>query len=212
MVKNIKNLVLFKLGWIGCATFAANGYPGLAILTVAAVAALHLATLPVKRKEALVLLAAALFGMSWESALVGLGIVSYPGYDGSAVLAPLWIVAMWVLFATTINHGLAWIKRNWVIASTAGLIGGPLAFFGGAGLGAVAFSDTLLAMGVIGIGWAILLPLLALTADTIIDSAWLEPSDVMTGSRNVDPAGPAARMADVVLPPNATSTVRLAMD
>jgi hypothetical protein len=200
MIKNIKNLVLFKLGWVGCVTFAATGYPGLAILTVVAVSALHLATVPVKSKEAVFLFAAAMIGMAWESALVGLGIVSYPGHAENAVFAPFWIVAMWVLFATTINHGLAWIKRNWIIASAAGLLGGPMAFFGGAGLGAVAFSDTLLAMGVIGIGWAILLPLLALTADTIIDSAWLEPSDNAPVSPDVKPAGPAARIADVVLP------------
>jgi hypothetical protein len=138
---------------------------------------MHLATVPVAIKEFILLAAAGLIGMAWESLLLYAGVVSYPGHATGAALAPHWIVAMWVLFATTLNHGFSWAKRSWVIASIAGLAGGPLAFFGGANLGAVEFSNTLLAMVVIGIGWAILLPMLMLLADTIIDSVWLEPRD-----------------------------------
>jgi hypothetical protein len=50
-----------------------------------------------------------------------------------------------------------------------------MAFFGGAGMGAVEFGDTTVALVTIGAGWAVLLPALALAADTIIDSTWLEP-------------------------------------
>jgi hypothetical protein len=177
LAKNIKNLVLFKLGWFACVVFAAAGEPLLATFAVAVVVAMHLATVPVAIKEFILLAAAGLIGMAWESLLLYAGVVSYPGYATGAALAPHWIVAMWVLFATTLNHGFSWAKRSWVIASIAGLAGGPLAFFGGANLGAVEFSNTLLAMVVIGIGWAILLPMLMLLADTIIDSVWLEPRD-----------------------------------
>lgn len=177
MALYIKNLVLFKLGWVACVMLAAAGQPVMATLVVAAVVVAHLATVPVKSKESMLLVSAAVIGMTWESLLVRFGIVSYPGYTVAAALAPYWIVAMWVLFATTINHGLRWIKRSWIVASAAGLIGGPLAFFSGAQLGAVEFSNTLLALVSIGVGWAVLLPTLALVADTIIDSAWLEPRD-----------------------------------
>jgi hypothetical protein len=91
------------------------------------------------------------------------------------IFAPYWIVAMWVLFATTINHGLRWAKRSAWVAALAGLFGGPAAFYGGMKLNAVAFSDPVIALGVIGIGWALLLPALVVIADTIIDSPWLEP-------------------------------------
>jgi Na+/H+ antiporter NhaC len=84
---------------------------------------------------------------------------------------------MWVLFATTINHGLRWTKSNLWVASLAGLLGGPMAFFGGMNLGAVEFSHTAAALVVIGLGWALLLPVLTLVADTIIDSTVLEPVD-----------------------------------
>jgi hypothetical protein len=103
------------------------------------------------------------------------GLIEYPGTSTGSLLAPYWIVAMWVLFATTINYGFKWIKRHWALASIFGLLGGPMAFYAGTAAGAASFSNTAVALAVIGAGWAVLLPLLAVLADTIIDSAWLEP-------------------------------------
>lgn len=177
MARTVTNLVLFKLGWLACVMFAAAGKPLLATAAVALVAALHLVSVPVAVKEAMLLAAAALIGLAWESFLVFTGLLQYPGHAGPGALAPHWIVAMWVLFATTINHGLRWTKKSWGVAFVAGLLGGPMAFYGGANLGAVEFSHTLTALVVIAAGWAILLPLLTWIADTIIDSSWLEPQD-----------------------------------
>lgn len=170
----IKNLAFFKIGWVACVMFAAAGEPLLATLSVAAVAVVHLVSVKVPVKEALLLLVAAVIGLGWESFMVWTGLVQFPGYE-SSLLAPYWIVAMWVLFATTINHGLSWAKRNLWVAALAGLLGGPMAFFGGMNLGAVEFSHTAAALVVIGLGWALLLPVLTLVADTIIDSSLLEP-------------------------------------
>jgi hypothetical protein len=189
MAKSIKNLLLFKIGWLACVALAAAGDFVLATLSVITVVAVHLFMVPAVRKETALLIAAALIGLVWESLLVYAGLVSYPGSSGTGHFAPLWIVAMWVLFATTLNYGLSWIKRSWMIASVAGLVGGPLAFFSGASVGAVEFHETLTALAVIGAGWALLLPLLALVADTIIDSAWLEPRDCSLSTREAQRYG-----------------------
>lgn len=172
----IQNLVSFKIGWVACVMFAAAGMPLLSIASVAAVIVLHLMTVAAPAKESLLLLGAIAIGLLWESGLVAMGLVGYTGHSSSWA-APLWIVAMWALFATTINHGLAWVKKFWVYAVLAGGIGGPMAFYGGAKLGAVTFEQTGLALLVIGAGWALLLPLLALLAETIIDSEILEPRE-----------------------------------
>jgi hypothetical protein len=210
MAKNIRNLVLFKLGWIACVFFAAAGEPLMATLAVGAVVAAHLYLAPVVVKEAMLLAAAAVIGMAWESLLVFAGIVSYPGYAASMPLAPYWIVAMWVLFATTINFGMRWAKRDWRIAAVAGLVGGPLAFLGGAGMGAVEFGNTTLALAVIGAGWAILLPTLALVADTITDSAWLEAREdaPVAQRRGVSGYVPAARPVPVPVYEKESNRVR----
>jgi hypothetical protein len=52
-----------------------------------------------------------------------------------------------------------------------------MAFFGGMNLGAVEFSHSAAALTLIGLGWALMLPILTLVADTIIDSTLLEPAD-----------------------------------
>lgn len=177
MKSQLKNLVMFKIGWVACVSLAAAGQPLWATVAVAAVVILHLLSVPVMVKEALLLAAAAVIGLAWESMLVWFGLLSYPASGELAPFAPYWIVAMWVLFATTINHGLSWAKRSWHISALAGAIGGPLAFYGGAAMGAVEFSHTVTALAVVGTGWAVLMPLLVLVSDTIIDNPWLEPGE-----------------------------------
>jgi hypothetical protein len=176
-MKSLQNLVLFKLGWVACILFAAAGQPLLSILSVALVAGIHLARVAVPAKEAMFLLIAGLLGLVWESIVVNTGLLQYIGTDGADWVAPAWIVAMWVLFGTTINHGLSWLKRHWALSVSFGLFGGPMAFYAGSKMGAVQFTDTILALGVLGAGWALLLPLACLISDTITDSEWFEPKE-----------------------------------
>lgn len=175
MLKSIQNLAFFKVGWVACIMFAAAGKPVLSLLSVAIVAAIHLVRVAVPAKEAFFLLCAGLIGFAWESIVVNTGLLQYSGAAESARLAPAWIVAMWILFGTVINHGMSWLKRNWMIAALSGLIGGPLAFYSGSAMNAVQFSDTAAALALLGLGWAVLLPTLCLVSDTLTDSDLLEP-------------------------------------
>lgn len=181
MMKSLQNLGLFKLGWVACVYFAAVGQTTLSLLAVAVVVALHLARTSVPAKEALFLACAGLVGLVWESVVVSTGLLQYTGQANGSWLAPTWIVAMWVLFATTINHGFSWIKRHWAIGAVFGLVGGPMAFYGGSMMNAVAFTQTLPALLLLGAGWAVLLPLLCLISDTLTDSELLEPQAEKTG-------------------------------
>lgn len=175
MGASAKNFILYNVGWFACVYFAANGRAWVGIVAVALVAAAHLLSVPAWRKETLTLLLAAAIGFCWESVLVSTGVLVYPTAADTAPFAPAWIVALWINFATTINVSLAWVKKRWWIASIFGAIGGPLAFAAGAGMGAVEFGDPLITPLVIGAGWAVLLPLVALLAESIIDSTFLEP-------------------------------------
>ena len=175
MKTTIINLVLFKLGWVACILFAAMGKPVFATLAVAVTVAVHLYRVPVPAKEALWLACAGLTGLLWESLVVWTGLIEYPVGAQAGLLAPYWIVSMWVLFATTINFGFKWIKRHWMLAAVFGLVGGPLAFLAGTAAGAAQFSNTTQALLLLATGWAVLLPLLSILSDTIIDSSLLEP-------------------------------------
>jgi hypothetical protein len=63
---------------------------------------------------------------------------------------------------------MRWLRRSTAIAAVAGAIGGPLAFFAGSSIGAVELVSPAIALIAIGIGWAVMLPLLVKLA------VWLE--------------------------------------
>jgi hypothetical protein len=52
-------------------------------------------------------------------------------------LAPFWMLSLWAVFATTLNHSLRWLMTRPVAAALAGAVGGPLAYLAGAKLGAL---------------------------------------------------------------------------
>ena len=153
-------LVSFKIGWVASVVSAAAGVPAVGMAVVAGVVLIHLRRSHDAPGETRLLLVAAAIGFVWESLLVSGGLVDYGAASGLAGLAPYWIVGMWVLFATTLNVGMRWLRTSTVLASIAGAVGGPLSFVAGERLGAVAFPDPLLALTVIGAGWAVLLPLI----------------------------------------------------
>lgn len=168
----IKNFLLFKLGWIGIVAGAATGYviPG-TLIAVLAIAE-HLRTASRRSAEIRLLALALIAGITWETALVSTGVLQYPGPGGlNDAMPPAWIVVLWALFATTLNNSLAWLKQHWSLAAIGGALGGPMAFWAGAQMGAVSFPVPVLALTVLAIGWALLLPLLVQYAQ------WLDSVD-----------------------------------
>ena len=160
MKRVVVNLVVFKAAWTAVVLSAAAGIPLLGAIAVAVAIGIHLWSSENAEAEARLLLVAAFIGLAWESWLVQAGLLQYTSGNLVPGLAPYWIVAMWVLFATLLNTGMRWLRRSKVVAAIAGGIGGPMAFVAGASVGAVEFVSPVLALIAIGVGWAALLPLL----------------------------------------------------
>ncbi|MDJ0758935.1 MAG: DUF2878 domain-containing protein [Woeseiaceae bacterium] len=156
------NLSLFKFGWLAVVFSAAAGLAEVGAATVALIALVHLVRAHRISNELALLLVAGLIGLAWETLLVQAGFLSYPTSAADAAVAPYWIVAMWVLFATTLNVGMKWLRKNLAITALAGAICGPLSFVAGQKAGAVDLADN--SILVIGLGWAILLPAVTLIA------------------------------------------------
>lgn len=157
----VANLVFFKIGWLAVVFGAANGFAVHGTVVVVAVALFHLIAAYDAKLELRVLAIAAIVGFVWETLMMGLQIVDY---GQSSTLAPYWIVAMWVLFATTLNVGMRWLQKNPWRPVIFGALGGPLSFMAGERIGAVTFPNAFLSLLVIGIGWAVLLPLMVRVA------------------------------------------------
>jgi hypothetical protein len=164
------NLVVFKAAWTAVVISAAAGAPVIGLIAVAIAVGIHLWSQENPDTEIRLLLAAASVGFAWESVLVVAGLLEYSSGNWIPGLAPYWIVAMWILFATTLNVGMRWLRRSTAIAAVAGAAGGPLAFFAGASVGAVELVSPALALISIGIGWAVMLPLLVKLAVRLDDS------------------------------------------
>jgi hypothetical protein len=155
------NLSLFKIAWLAVVFAAAASLAEVGTAVVALAVIVHLTRAARPTRELALLAVAAVVGGLWETFLLQENILQYPGF-GSAAFAPYWIVAMWILFATTLNLGMRWLRKNYIFASLFGAIGGPLSFTAGEKAGAVAIADG--GLIVIGIGWAILLPLMCFVA------------------------------------------------
>ena len=154
------NIVGFQFGWFAAVLGGAHDYAWAGTIAALIIVAVHLLRVTKPYKEALLIAIAALIGFTWESMLVSLGVTTYPSGTLLAGTAPHWIVAMWMLFATTLNISLRWLRNRIWLAVLTGAISGPMAFYAGHGLGGVEFSHPVPAMVVLAAGWAIFVPLL----------------------------------------------------
>jgi hypothetical protein len=160
----IANFVAFQLGWLACVMGAAHGIAWAGTSLALAIVAWHLTRASRPFAEFSLILIAAGIGALWDSGLTALGWIYYPTGTLIHGAAPHWIVALWMLFATTLNVSLGWLQRRIGLAIALGACGGPLAYIGGAKLGALVFVEQDAALAALAIGWALLTPLLLLVA------------------------------------------------
>jgi hypothetical protein len=162
----IQNFILFQVGWLCAVLSGANQLPTIAAIGIVAfIVAVHLLRASDSNREISLIVLTLIIGATWDSSLMVAGIFTFHTPTLLPVMAPLWLIAMWALFATTINVSLRWLKGRYWLAALLGGIGGPLAYFAGHRLGAVTFSDTATAMTAVAAGWAIIMPLLVLLAE-----------------------------------------------
>jgi hypothetical protein len=154
------NFIAFQVAWFACVLGGANDRALIGTMVVVAVIGLHLALAQRPLLEALLIAVTAMIGLTWDSWLVAFGLMSYPAGNFAPGLAPYWIVAMWALFATSLNLSMAWLKGRTWLAALSGAVGGPLAYLAGERLGGLQMPDPVLALGAQALGWAMLLPML----------------------------------------------------
>ena len=165
------NFVLFQIGWFSVVISAAESQPRLGVIVIALVIAYHLYQSEQRSKEFLLVFTALCVGLIWDSLMVMSGLFIYTSGMFVSYLAPYWILAMWALFATTLNLSLRWVKGRILIAAISGAVFGPMAYYAGYKLGAVEISNMQMAMLLQAMGWRIILPVLGAIAN------WLDKSE-----------------------------------
>jgi hypothetical protein len=159
------NFLLFQAGWFCSVLGAANDLPLLGPLFAVPVVLYYLACASDRQSAALLLIAVALLGSAFDQLLVSVGLVEYRG--GTGGLLPLWMIGLWVQFATTLNISLRWLRERYVLATLFGLLGGPAAYAAGNKLGATLYIDPNWTLPAAAIGWSAITPLVFVIANRL---------------------------------------------
>lgn len=161
----IINFVLFQIGWFACVIGAAKQLPWLGVIVVACIFVWHVNQAKQAKPELILLLIALLIGGIYDQLMLSSNLITYQSHGWSNNLVPPWILALWALFVTILNVSLRWLKdiksrSKWLVAVLFGAIGGPLAYMGAEKLGAVTLNSMPISYIALGLGWAVLTPLL----------------------------------------------------
>ena len=147
----VGNALLFNAFWFS----ACVGRDAFLPLTAALLLVLLLC---VKQRHTTLLLASrtAVIGLLADATLSHSEIYQFTGGD----LLPIWLILLWVGFASIITRSLRFLNRNLALAALFGAFGGPSSYFAGHRFGGVEFGYPLVpTLIVVGLVWACLLPL-----------------------------------------------------
>lgn len=157
----LANLIVFQCGWFACVLAAAHDYPWLGTAAAMLIVGWHLYRLPRPATGLALILLCGLLGLVLDSLPVALGLLHYHSGMLISDLAPNWIIAMWLLFATLPNISLRWLRGHMALAAGLGAVGGPLAYYAGIRLGAASFTEPAWqALLLLAANWAIAMPLI----------------------------------------------------
>ncbi|MDO9050372.1 MAG: DUF2878 domain-containing protein [Methylotenera sp.] len=155
----LTNFILFQIAWLSCVAGAAKGLPWLGVAVTIVVLGWHLFKAKQAMTELMLIVAALLIGASFDQTMLSMEWVAYQQHGWSASLVPVWILALWGGFASTLNVSLAWMQQRYITSVLFGAAGGPLAYLGAEKIGAVALygNTSYIALAV---GWAVITPVL----------------------------------------------------
>ena len=154
------NLLAFKIGWLSSVIGVAQGMPLLGPSVIFVAIALHIAMAKRPLSEFLLVCATGVLGAVADSVMISAGWLSYPSGMLVSGMSPYWIIAMWMLFATTFNVSFRWLHSRLPVAALFGAISGPLSYYFGAKFSAVTLVEFYPAMLALAVSWGAMMPVL----------------------------------------------------
>ena len=158
------NLLFFATAWLAAVLLAGQSMGWLGGLVALTVVLLHVCLCRERISEIKTLLMVTILGSAWESVMVNLGWIHYLGSADPAVL-PGWLIAAWMAFAMTLNHGLAAFKEHPMSAAITGALASPIAWYGAQELGALEMANSPETLMIISASWLVLLPVFSKIAN-----------------------------------------------
>jgi len=153
--RNILNFVMFELGWLACILLS----QAWALVIVAIFLLVHFVLVSqYKMDELKFIVIGTLAGSLLDGLWLRTGILA--DTSGAAVITPPWLVALWAIFMTSLNHSLKWLGRNRLLMLLVVPIAGPFAYWSASALGAVTLPNLLPSLLALAVGWLVLFPAL----------------------------------------------------
>ena len=157
--KNIFNIIGFQTGWWACVLGTKNGYPYLGPLVMLIFLFIHFSRLDNRNNEIFFAVLVGLVGTVVDTVLLQTKLIEYKGVYTDNI-APLWITTMWIGFAATINHSLAWLNNKWIMSFALGAIFGPLSYYTGIKFEVLHFEISVLTISILALLWGVVIPYL----------------------------------------------------
>ena len=161
---SVRLVVGSQAAWFACVLGAARGWPWVGVVATALWVAVWLRGRPRPRADLVFLAGVGAIGFVVDSGLVAAGAFGFPDHARLGGPSPLWMVALWVGFGTTVRTlgpALGVGAAAWIAAVALGALAGPLAYSGGVGLGAARFGeDAWRSRGIVAAAWAVAMPAL----------------------------------------------------
>lgn len=153
----IVNFALFYLGWFICIIWH-NQLAGIACL---AICLANILLMRYKAKEILIIFLISALGLANDGLATGLGIFNFANAEKYYSSQNLWLLALWILFTSTFNSSLKFIKgyKTFTLGIIGG-VGGLISYYSGIRFEVFTTDNTLLSLIYIGVNWMFLFPLL----------------------------------------------------
>ncbi len=171
------NAVLFQLAWFGFVAGAARNMAWLGLIPLVLLAGHALRDPATRRADLLLGLAALAIGLVLDGSFARAGLLVYADAEASLLGAPGWILAMWLAFAWTLNHSLAYLQKHLGIAVALGVVAGPFSYYiAGRAWGALEFTgDARMTLVLLAIAWGLATGALVLLARRLAQPALTTP-------------------------------------
>lgn len=124
--KVVANFALFQFLWFWCVLAPAWWDVAVGVLVIGA----HLRFIGA-RGEWRILASVAIAGATLDSLLSAAGILRF---EPESALAPLWLILLWLNFATTLSHAMRWLAPYRLWSAVFGAVFAPPAYWAAAAL------------------------------------------------------------------------------
>ena len=165
-VKLFCNTFLFQIGWWGCVLTGRNSPVSAPILITSVILIIHFLVISTKLKpELLTLFLTTVVGCIFETVLISQNVYVLPLGN---TLVPVWLICIWILFSTTLNHSLRWMRGRYISSAVLGFVFGPVSYSAGVGFELFEIHEpSWQRLVVIGFGWALLTPFFIFISERI---------------------------------------------